>query len=206
MEDTDTLIALLSSLVHPRVYNQDQFLDALVKCDGIVEDAAKFLQHVDNSRGHVAVTSRSQSRKRKRISDLNEWITASSSKQRSSSGKQPTSKPSSRSSTVQTPVLSSDDQSSKKPVSKTNVNIDGIEIIEISDDNSEPTSPSKLKNVTQSQFMALLRPPNSSEGASKSRRGPPKHPPLMLGTPALVDKHTPCTLHPSILPPELACR
>ncbi|KAJ7090276.1 hypothetical protein B0H15DRAFT_837911 [Mycena belliarum] len=34
----------------------------------------------------------------------------------------------------------------------------------------------------------------------------PKLPPLMLPTPALVAEHTPCTLHPSVLPPELACR
>ena len=28
----------------------------------------------------------------------------------------------------------------------------------------------------------------------------------MLPTPALVAQHTPCTLHLSVLPPELACR
>ncbi|KAF9821332.1 hypothetical protein IEO21_00578 [Rhodonia placenta] len=50
--------------------------------------------------------------------------------------------------------------------------------------------------------MTLLRPPNSKEAIKQ----PPRFPPLTLATPALVAQHTPCTLHPSILPPALACR
>ncbi|PCH38134.1 hypothetical protein WOLCODRAFT_130701 [Wolfiporia cocos MD-104 SS10] len=48
----------------------------------------------------------------------------------------------------------------------------------------------------------MLRQPNSSKSASR----PPRFPPLTLATPSLVKQHTPCTLHHSILPPELACR
>ncbi|KAL6305386.1 hypothetical protein BKA93DRAFT_731412 [Sparassis latifolia] len=51
--------------------------------------------------------------------------------------------------------------------------------------------------------MNILRHPNSS---NSSKPVPPKFPPLTLGTPVLVSDHTPCTLHPSILPSELACR
>ncbi|KAJ7871416.1 hypothetical protein B0H14DRAFT_213140 [Mycena olivaceomarginata] len=48
--------------------------------------------------------------------------------------------------------------------------------------------------------MTVLKQP------PKTEQGVPKLPPLMLSTPAMVAEHTPCTLHPSILPPELACR
>ncbi|KAH9951945.1 hypothetical protein B0H21DRAFT_775539 [Amylocystis lapponica] len=52
--------------------------------------------------------------------------------------------------------------------------------------------------------MSILRPPNSKESAKPA---PPRAlPPLTLATPSLVSQHTPCTLHASILPPELACR
>ena len=52
-------------------------------------------------------------------------------------------------------------------------------------------------------LMAILKPPPSPTKAGK--KGLPKVPPLMLSTPALVAEHTPCTLHLSVLPPELAC-
>ncbi|OCH95052.1 hypothetical protein OBBRIDRAFT_721704 [Obba rivulosa] len=44
------------------------------------------------------------------------------------------------------------------------------------------------------------------EGLSKQNQTPPRAPPLTLATPSLVAQHTPCTLHYSVLPPELACR
>ncbi|KAI0692404.1 hypothetical protein BC835DRAFT_1277780 [Cytidiella melzeri] len=52
--------------------------------------------------------------------------------------------------------------------------------------------------------MGILRPPNSKD--TSVIRAPPKFPPLTLATPDLVAKHTPCTMHLSVLPPELACR
>ncbi|KAJ7684633.1 hypothetical protein DFH06DRAFT_1264123 [Mycena polygramma] len=48
--------------------------------------------------------------------------------------------------------------------------------------------------------MTVLQQP------AKTEKVVPKLPPLMLFTPALVAEHTPCSLHPSVLPPELACR
>lgn len=59
------------------------------------------------------------------------------------------------------------------------------------------------KTVSQSELMALLRQP--AAGPS-SKQLPPRLPPLTLSNPELVAKHTPCTLHPSVLPPELAAR
>ncbi|KAF7322603.1 GRF zinc finger family protein [Mycena chlorophos] len=66
------------------------------------------------------------------------------------------------------------------------------------------------------------RPPSSSSSSSSSRptvdlmsvlrqapkvdKAPQKLPPLFLSSPAMVAEHVPCvTLHPAILPPELAC-
>ncbi|KAF8184893.1 hypothetical protein K438DRAFT_1837055 [Mycena galopus ATCC 62051] len=49
-------------------------------------------------------------------------------------------------------------------------------------------------------LMTVLKQPPKTEQVV------PRLPPLMLSTPALVAEHTPCTLHPSVLPPELACR
>ncbi|TFK76597.1 hypothetical protein BDN72DRAFT_831175 [Pluteus cervinus] len=48
-------------------------------------------------------------------------------------------------------------------------------------------------------LMTVLRQPQPS---NKPKRNLP---PLLLTTPSLVKEHTPCTLHLSVLPPELAC-
>ncbi|KDR81468.1 hypothetical protein GALMADRAFT_60387 [Galerina marginata CBS 339.88] len=48
--------------------------------------------------------------------------------------------------------------------------------------------------------MAVLRQPPSPP------KGPPRLPPMILSNPQMVAERTPCTLHLSILPPELACR
>ncbi|KIM49268.1 hypothetical protein M413DRAFT_59732 [Hebeloma cylindrosporum] len=50
--------------------------------------------------------------------------------------------------------------------------------------------------------MSLLRQPSSRKKEHTQLRLPP----MLLGTPELVAQHTPCTLHLSILPPQLACR
>ncbi|KAJ3534607.1 hypothetical protein NMY22_g6851 [Coprinellus aureogranulatus] len=64
--------------------------------------------------------------------------------------------------------------------------------------------PAKVKSASSSKpvkdLMTVLRPPPSTE-----KKGPPKLPPLMLSSPSLVAEHTPCTLHTSVLPQELAC-
>lgn len=60
------------------------------------------------------------------------------------------------------------------------------------DSNSKPTV----------DLMSVLRrPPSPKKENTQSRL-----PPMLLGTPELVAQHTPCTLHLSILPPELSCR
>jgi hypothetical protein len=60
-----------------------------------------------------------------------------------------------------------------------------------------PTSSSKTGS---DDLMNILQQPPPSK-----RIIPPK-PPLTLTSPSMVAKHTPCTLHLSVLPPELATR
>jgi hypothetical protein len=63
----------------------------------------------------------------------------------------------------------------------------------------KPSSSSSLQEPAN--LMSFLRPPPSPQKAAA-----PQLPPLLLATPELVAKHTPCTLHLSVLPPELACQ
>ncbi|KAH7889896.1 hypothetical protein F5I97DRAFT_1800818 [Phlebopus sp. FC_14] len=48
--------------------------------------------------------------------------------------------------------------------------------------------------------MCVLRQPPASKPSV------PRLPPLTLSNPSMVRQHTPCTLHLSVLPPELACK
>ncbi|KAG7452801.1 uncharacterized protein BT62DRAFT_925339 [Guyanagaster necrorhizus] len=63
---------------------------------------------------------------------------------------------------------------------------------------SKPSSSSKKPAVN---LMTVLRqaPPSPS-------KKPVSPPPLLLSNPAMVEQHSPCTMHLSVLPHELACR
>ncbi|KAF9453278.1 hypothetical protein P691DRAFT_658900 [Macrolepiota fuliginosa MF-IS2] len=50
--------------------------------------------------------------------------------------------------------------------------------------------------------MKVLRPPSSPDKSKRKSNLPP----LTLMNPSMVATHTPCTLHLSVLPPELACQ
>jgi len=62
----------------------------------------------------------------------------------------------------------------------------------------KPLSSSSSKAPTD--LMSILRQPPSPQ------KGPPRLAPMALSTPELVAENTPCTLHSSVLPSELACR
>jgi len=77
------------------------------------------------------------------------------------------------------------------------------ELHSVAGPSSPPRFPSKPDNSKPTpNLLAILRqpPPPKKENAQS------RLPPMLLGTPELVAQHTPCTLHLSILPPELACR
>lgn len=63
---------------------------------------------------------------------------------------------------------------------------------------TKPKSESSPKPVTD--LMTVLRQPPSTD-----KKRPPQLPPLMLSTPSLVAEYTPCTIHYSVLPQDLAC-
>ncbi len=70
-----------------------------------------------------------------------------------------------------------------------------------------PERETKRKPVSSSasakppvDLMSVLRQPSSPQ------KGPIQLPPMVLSSPELIAKHTPCTLHLSVLPADLACQ
>ena len=142
--DTETLIALVSSLLPQYNYSQDVILDALIQSNGDVEAAVEVLQ------------SKKPTKKRNH-SSLDSWL--------------------------------------NRPTKKISMRMDS------------PAPPSMIKHVPTAvasssvNLMSVLRQP-PSDALSK----PSRLPTLTLSTPELVAKHTPCTLHLSVLSQELACK
>lgn len=182
--DTEVLLALLSSLLHPLEFDQQVLLDALVRSQGDVEKAAGSLRS-------------EPPRKKRRISSksgLEGWLKAQDAPSKTTTAS--TSKPPSP-----RPTVSKSARESTKSAPHDVPSREGLGSV-FSDSPKKPSS--KVKSVTNTELMALLRPPNSAGETSKTQL--PRYPPLTLITPEHVAEHTPCTLHNSILPPELACR
>ena len=183
--DTETLLVMLSSLLPESRQNVDQelLLETLLECEGNVEEAATKLISASPPR----VVSRSNNpltkKKRKRHAGLDDWLQ-----------KHPSFTP--------------------KPPSKRTNSGDGpsagARSVSVPADvhRQDPSSSSALKvkgsGKTDSARNALtrLKPPS----ASGVPEVPPQLPPLTLGTPEMVSKHTACSLHSQVLPPELAIR
>jgi hypothetical protein len=160
-QDTDTLIALVSSLLSGPTPNSAVILDALVKSDGDASAAARIV----NSGPLVKGTVRTPAKKRKRNGDLDSWLKSSKS----------------------TRDGTDSEACPSKYTTKSTQPLGGP---------SKSTSPTK----PVVDLMTVLQQPPPA--------GPflPRLSPLTLSTPALVAQHTPCTLHLSVLPPDLACR
>lgn len=161
MDDTETLIALVSSLLD-RVVDQETILETLVLADGDIQRAAEILNGVWEGQN-----------KRKRTK-LDGWLRSAKT-----------------STTKQTHLTQTEEASSSTTIKpKSNVQTP-----------SKP--PSKPQSKPSVDLMAVLRQPPTED---KSKRKVKGLPPLMLSNPSMVTEHTPCTLHLSVLPPELACR
>ncbi|ESK92846.1 grf zinc finger family protein [Moniliophthora roreri MCA 2997] len=79
----------------------------------------------------------------------------------------------------------------------------GVEIIQRSstaDVSPMDTASTASSEPRASNLMSILQQPPSPKKVI------PQKPPLTLGNPSMVAKHTPCTLHLSVLPAELASR
>jgi hypothetical protein len=160
-EDTDTLLALLSSLLPTSSipYDQALLLDALVETKGDVQDAARFLKSKQEKK---------RGEKRKRSSGLDDWLKSPVTKSATGRG----------------------EKSSKDIITD---NLDRAS-------SPGPRFSSKSPTKPAVDLMSVLRQPPSMPQTL------PRTPPLTLSNPSLVARHTPCTLHLSVLPPELACR
>ncbi|KAI0797728.1 hypothetical protein C8Q75DRAFT_801649 [Abortiporus biennis] len=189
-EDTEYLLALLSSLLTVPTPDQNVLLDTLVGSNGDVERAAQIINNGES----VAGPSRP---KKPSSAKLDNWLQSDRNKQ--TSNKRPRSQ--------SPPSTSSKPPSKKRHISAPlkSVSRIGKNNVSMTKPSSNVGSPSKKNTVTNEEFMSMFRPPNSETDPS-SKSMPLKLPPLTLGTPQLVAQHTPCTMHTSVLPPELACR
>jgi hypothetical protein len=162
MEDTETLVAIVSSLLPQGEghFSQDAIVDALIQSDG---DVDKTLQSLRSRSGASAVAE--SSRKRKHV-DIQAWLKPSSKKRE---------------------FKRADD-----------LLLDSTTVQTHKKQTEKPPSSSKAEAPVD--LMSVLRQPPSP------RTAPFKLPPMILSTPDLVAKHTPCTMHLSVLPSELACR
>ncbi|KAI0063462.1 hypothetical protein BV25DRAFT_1824569 [Artomyces pyxidatus] len=177
-QDTDTLLAILSSLLPTPQPAQHLLLEALIKANGDVQAAGQAMLE----QGRLAPVS--SGKKRKRVNGLDGWLTQPSKPTRARSQSpvkqtQATNHPATLHATK--PSSSS---TISKPFSRST--------------HSSNASSSSSKPVVN--LMDVLRPPPPATTSV------PRPLPLTLSNPVMVAEHTPCTLHPSVLPPELACR
>jgi len=175
-EDTDTLLALLCSLLPDNIApSQESLLEALLQTDGNVEKAAEII-----SKQHLSRPNK----KRKRNVSLDSWLTrATSSRDANGQSLAPDSP------ARQSPLGSESTNKKPRSSSGTTTTKDGCLTL------SKPVKPVKT-------LLDVLRPPPSVVATTSV----PRLPPLTLSNPSLVAQHTPCTLHLGILPQELACR
>ena len=188
--DTETLLALLVSLLDENITvntTQDALLSVLVDAEGDVELAAARLQ-ASNITSKTS-SERLSGKKRKRPG-LDRWIV--NKKPPGVGGK-------------------SRDQTERSDPPTTRLSIENV--IEVPDDDSDnpPTGSNLASSSKPKPTLQLSRPPVSlmsvlKQAPIEEKKRPIQLAPLTLGTPALVAEHTQCTLHHSILPPELACK
>lgn len=178
--DTETLLVMLSSLLpesHQSV-DQESLLETLLECEGNVEEAAAKLTSLSSSRA-AASSSSSTRNKRKRDTGLDGWLQKhpSTTPKRVNSG--------GNSTRARSASVSTDDRRQYPSPPSTSLKVKG---------SGKPNSTGNA--------LARLKPPSTSA----TPEVPTQLPPLTLGTPEMVAKHTACTLHPQVLPPELAIR
>lgn len=180
--DTETLIALVSSLLKGSQPTVQVILDALVTCDGNVEAAA---EHINSS--WKTTGSKPVSKKRKGAGDLDGWL-------------KPVKVARAEDARANKPRIEAHNSQGTGVASSSKPSLDAVETSRAIDQRSPSPSKSALPSKPVIDLMSVLRQ------APAAPRGFLKIPSLTLSNPFLVAQHTPCTLHPSVLPPELACR
>lgn len=176
--DTDMKLAMLASLLPPgSVPEHAVLLDALAHSGGIVDEAANNILSEPNTR------ISSPDKKRKRETDLDDWLGRSTSRSTKSTPNVNAKSLKPRSSSS----LPGSSRSSERPQC----------VASTSTPSRSERSPAKRQ--TKNLMDVLHSPPSAGPSV-------PRLPPLTLSNPSMVKEHTPCTLHHSVLPPELACR
>jgi len=168
---------MLIALVSSQLNQQpsvDAILEALVQSNGDPHDAAKLLND----------QTKANSKKRKHDSGLHSWLDKGKSPKVTKKEKPESS---SRHSTLSDAFPKAADTGALKPPSNSS-----------KPPSSSSKPPSSRKPVVD--LMAILRQPEPPSPKKK----PSQAPPLTLSSPAMVADHVPCTLHTSVLPPELA--
>lgn len=185
--DTDVLLAMLQSIIGEDL-PQDALLEALMNADGDVQRAANALRGEGSSSSHVSniVRPSNTSARKRGATALDDWLT---------------------------PSAAVDKHIQKKPRSKAHklaestTHQDGGAAIIVADEEDEGRpiprpEPTRTPKKPKINLMDILKqPPASPRSTAASKLAP-----MTLGTPALIAKHTPTTLHTTVLPPELACR
>jgi hypothetical protein len=202
-EETELLLAILSSLVDTSLVSHADLLGALADAEGDAHDAARVL-----NRSKQSQNSKPRS-KRKRTNRLDSWVASKKRPGASSPRRKPVQLHGSASSlmpmessaqgfTVEDPIfLDSEDEEAQ-----TLDNATARDTL-VSAAHSSLDENGKSSHVTSVQPVRSLMSVLKQAPIEKTR---PKLLPRTLGTPALVAQYTPCTIHSSILPPELACR
>ena len=182
--DTETLLVMLSSLLPESHQNLDQesLLEALLECEGNVDEAAAKLASQSSSSSTAGPSSSTTRNKRKRHVGLDAWL-----QKHPSTSKPPSKRVNSggKSTRERSVSVSVDEHHGYPSPSSTSLKVKGSGI------------PNRTGNA-----LARLKPPSTSA----TPEVPVQLPPLTLGNPEMVAKHTACTLHPQVLPPKFAIR
>lgn len=192
------LLASLISLLEPNVpANHEYILNTLVDCNGDIHVAARLIRMSNNTKGLTPIP---ESRKRKRESPrLDGWLArpgASSSSRNHSKEYTVTSSPKSNPESSSSHLNSATSPSKTKKPRSTGATNGTVISMDKPIKNQSVSSSSSTKPVN---LMSVLKAPASEKSTII------RNPPLTLSNPSMVAKHSPCTLHYSILPPELAC-
>ena len=179
--DTETLLVMLSSLLPEYLQSLDQesLFEALLECEGSVKKAAAKLISQSASSSAAGAKSSPTRNKRKRHVGLDDWL-----QKRPSTSKPPSKRVNSGDGNPRPRSVCVPADSHRYPSpSSTSLKVKG---------SGKPNS--------SGNALARLKPPSTSAAPEV----PAQLPPLTLGNPEMVAGHTACTLHPQVLPPELA--
>lgn len=193
-EETEVLLALLSSMFNGPIPSQEQLLCALIDAGGDVTSAATNL----NSNKAGKSSGKNKPLKRKRGDKLDAWIVSKKKPKDTNNDSHPRSQATGSSHTLN--ITYGSNGTPEEPIEIASEDEDDKAPLEMSVANQPTASSPKGKNFPPIPLISVLKQ------APSPTKAPLRIPPRMLGTPALVAQRTPCTLHYSILPPELACR